>query len=68
MKINEVLPVAFCPICMLFMCPKHLESKSEQNSWVFERLRQIPEIVNFDLKNIENERHLKDWVHNYEQA
>ena len=50
------------------MCPKHLESKSEQNSWVFERLRQIPEIVNFDLKNIENERHLKDWVHNYEQA
>jgi len=39
LQINEVLPVAFCPVCMFFMCTKHLESKSEKNAWVFERIR-----------------------------
>ena len=38
-KINNFIPIAFCPICLLFMCPKHLSSKAELNIWTFDRIR-----------------------------
>ncbi len=37
--INEYLPVSFCPVCLLFMCPKHLSASIDSNPWTFTRIR-----------------------------
>jgi hypothetical protein len=52
---------------MLFMCPKHLDSQIDANSWIFNRVRQKYEVKDCDLESLEKIKHLKEWVLDYHQ-
>lgn len=51
---------------MLFMCPKHLDSQIDANSWIFNRVRQKYEVKECDLEGLEKIKHLKEWVLDYQ--
>ncbi|CDW71140.1 medea [Stylonychia lemnae] len=62
---NVYLHQSFCPVCLIFMCPRHLDGSNERNPWIFQRIRQLPQVQGFDLENLKQEKnnyYLNDWI------